>query len=161
MTLWLWSHDIVTSCIYFSWFRYLLFHVIVIKGSVRTVAVKQFCQRHNFFVILLRNFTAFRCISVFDIFVFCCWCLFVFTEDIDPTIGRFRNLVQTQVVPMKVGVLSFNNCCKYSVCMKKNKYTCLSICSFWRIKTVYTMHFRMSQKAAMSSQYIVFQKHLV
>ena len=37
-----------------------------------------------------------QCIEV--LFMNC----FVPTEDIDPTIGRFRNLVQTQVVPMKV-----------------------------------------------------------
>jgi hypothetical protein len=28
--------------------------------------------------------------------------IFIFTEDIDPTVGRFRNLVSTTVIPTKV-----------------------------------------------------------
>lgn len=33
-------------------------------------------------------------------------CLCILTEDIDPSVGRFRNMVQTAVVPMKVNVFT-------------------------------------------------------
>lgn len=37
------------------------------------------------------------------------------TEDVDPSVGRFRNMVQTAVVPMKVAVLSTLFCLLRSV----------------------------------------------
>ena len=35
-----------------------------------------------------------------SIFTIC----FYFTEDIDPTVGRFRNLVQSAIIPNKVTI---------------------------------------------------------
>lgn len=33
-------------------------------------------------------------------------------EDVDPSVGRFRNLVQTTVVPSKVGIIAVNLVCE-------------------------------------------------
>lgn len=51
----------------------------------------------GFFAVRMFTFLQFALVRL----CFCNLC-FIFTEDIDPSVGRFRNMIQTTVIPNKV-----------------------------------------------------------
>lgn len=47
-------------------------------------------------------------------------------EDVDPSVGRFRNMVQTAVIPIKV--IFLNCCCHLRPCFKEEGFHVKEVC---------------------------------
>ena len=81
--------------------------------SVRTtILLTQVKYLFNLILVIIisyHNGDSNNCVFIISVFIIIIKCIYNytvhFTEDIDPSIGRFRNLVSTTVIPNKVRYL--------------------------------------------------------